>query len=196
MAGIQGGVKIAGFISPYDSEDQYPVTDPLYAIGGIREVAAAADRDAIPPLRRRMGMLVTTQSDLITWQLQSDLVTWKPFASATPSSPTLFEIAISLTGGVYQDELVGSYIATQPYHLSKYLTFSKGKCYGEQLVNLILLIQKNQTVIGEVRIIDSAVTFSLNTDADFLAGDEIAFVSDRFATFKALTFTIHAERPV
>jgi hypothetical protein len=35
MAVIPGGVKVAGFISPSDTTDEYPVIDPVYGIGGF-----------------------------------------------------------------------------------------------------------------------------------------------------------------
>jgi hypothetical protein len=83
MAVIPGGVKVAGFISPSDTTDEYPVIDPVYGIGGFREVPDIAARDAIPALRRRHGMLVLTQNNLITWQLNADLLTWRQYNSGS-----------------------------------------------------------------------------------------------------------------
>jgi len=63
MAPIVGGVRFTGFVAPSDTADTYPVTDPLYAIGGYREVADLTARDAITAQRRRAGMLVYVQSN-------------------------------------------------------------------------------------------------------------------------------------
>ena len=65
-------VPVTGTIEPTDpSTDTYPVIDPIYGIDGLRCVANAAARDAIPTPRRRLGMFVILQSDLTAWQLNT-----------------------------------------------------------------------------------------------------------------------------
>lgn len=71
MAAIPGGVPIAGFISPTDSSDTYPVIDPLYGIDGYRSVSDHTIRNAIPDARRRFGMMVFTQNDSKNWTLDA-----------------------------------------------------------------------------------------------------------------------------
>ena len=56
--GPLGGVKIGGFISPFDTTDSYAVIDPLYGIDGLRNVDLITDLDSIPDQRRRAGMIV------------------------------------------------------------------------------------------------------------------------------------------
>ena len=198
MAAIIGGVKVTGFISPTDDGDEYPVIDPVYGIGGLREMADAAARDAIPAPRRRAGMLVVTQDDMKTWQLQEDLESWTEFNSgggSAPSDPTAFEIALSLTGGVRENEMLSTYTAPMRFRMSEKLTGSVGACYNSDPVTVNILILKNLFAVGMVRISDSDVTFELNSDVEFLPGaDVLAFKAETFAAFDAVTFTLLAER--
>ena len=63
MAIIPGSVRVGGFIAPTDSTDTYAVTDDVYGRGGYRAVADSTERDAISADRRKLGMLVRTNSD-------------------------------------------------------------------------------------------------------------------------------------
>lgn len=67
--GPLGGVKITGFISPTTTGDTYAVIDPLYGIDGLRSVPNKIERNAIPELRRRHGMIVFTQDSSEFWLL-------------------------------------------------------------------------------------------------------------------------------
>lgn len=58
MPGYTGSVPITGFIAPTDTNDTYPVVDPLYGIDGLRNVPTDSDLDTIPASRRRQGMVV------------------------------------------------------------------------------------------------------------------------------------------
>lgn len=71
MAAIAGSVTVTGFIAPTDTTDTYPVTDAVYGIDGLRSVADATARNAIPDARRRYGMIVFTQDNNKYWQLQA-----------------------------------------------------------------------------------------------------------------------------
>lgn len=83
MANIPGGVQVTGFISPTDDSDTYPVIDPIYGIGGWREVQSLAQRDAITDLRRRAGMVAWVIDTKEAWQLEDDLVTWTLLATGS-----------------------------------------------------------------------------------------------------------------
>ena len=63
MASITGGVPLGGFISPTDSADTFPVTNPTYGLGSLRTVGSTADRNAIFDARREEGMIVYVQSN-------------------------------------------------------------------------------------------------------------------------------------
>ena len=69
MASITGGVPLGGFISPTDSADTFPVTNPTFGLGGLRNVGSTADRDAIPADRREQGMLVFVENELKYYSL-------------------------------------------------------------------------------------------------------------------------------
>ncbi len=69
MAAIPGSVRLTGFVAPTDSTDTYPVIDPIWGIDGLRSVADAATRNAIPAPRRRAGMIVFTQDTSEYWTL-------------------------------------------------------------------------------------------------------------------------------
>lgn len=68
MAAINGSIPVTGFIGPTDSADTYAVTDPIYGIDGLRNVADNTERNAISEERRRAGMWVGT-SDKKYWSL-------------------------------------------------------------------------------------------------------------------------------
>lgn len=69
MAIIPGGVRVGGFIAPTDSNDVYPVVDPIYGIGGFRVVAEEEDMLAIPQQRRRVGMIVYVDAEQMDYRL-------------------------------------------------------------------------------------------------------------------------------
>lgn len=197
MAAIPGGVKITGFISPTDSDDTYPVTDPVYGIGGYREVADHAARDAITTERRRAGMLVHTADDEKVWKLAADLTTWTEFNSGSGTggpADKSFEIVLTLTTGVFAGEVMSVYVTTKPLKLSANLTGSRGVCYASVPATFDISIIKGVAVLGKVRIIDNIVSFDLASDADFDIGDVMIFQADQAALFESMTFSIQADR--
>jgi hypothetical protein len=73
MASISGSVRFTGFIAPTDSTDTYPVSKPIYGLGGLRTVDSLVDRDAITTPRREDGMMVFVKEDRNYYQLSSGL---------------------------------------------------------------------------------------------------------------------------
>ncbi|CTQ45758.1 hypothetical protein [Roseibium aggregatum] len=130
MAAIPGAVPVGGFIGPTDDTDVYPTIDPLYGVDGLRSVPDHATRDAIPPLRRRAGMVVVTQNDLQGWQLAGDLVTWVPFAQSRTKRVTFTSTREIVISGVDQPPLAEVYITrldplpftfdTQPFDVAQF----------------------------------------------------------------------------
>ena len=58
-----GGVPVMGFISPLTTDDEYAVTDPLYAVGGFRIISGTSEQlNDIPEPRRRAGMIVGVEN--------------------------------------------------------------------------------------------------------------------------------------
>ena len=100
MASIPGGVPVAGFISPTDTTDTFPVTAEDYNKGGYRAVADNTARDAIPAPRRKEGMWVFTTATGKHWLLNSDLVTWteRSFTGTGLSSVSVDNITITGDG--------------------------------------------------------------------------------------------------
>jgi hypothetical protein len=58
MAIITGSIPLTSFIAPNSSGDGYPVTKPIYGLGGLRTVGNTSERDAITSARREAGMVV------------------------------------------------------------------------------------------------------------------------------------------
>ncbi len=69
MAQIPGSIPITGLLATTDSSDEYAIIDPQYGIDGLRNVTTNADRDNIPLLRRKEGMIVGTLDDGFYWRL-------------------------------------------------------------------------------------------------------------------------------
>ena len=66
-----GGVGIMGYISPMNTEDTYPVIDPLYGIDGLRNVNTVDDMVNIPFERRRAGMIVGVDNQDVYYKLKN-----------------------------------------------------------------------------------------------------------------------------
>ena len=75
MSGLPGTNVIAPVV-PFSSGDEYPSHLALYGRGGYRTVATVADRDAIPLLRREVGMLVYVAATGLIYRMESDNTTW------------------------------------------------------------------------------------------------------------------------
>lgn len=105
----------------------------------------------------------------------------------------LFEVNLSLTGGTYADELLGTYVATRPYRLALDLDGAVGDCQATPAISTTISLRKNGTEFGLVVVTANAVTFS-GAETDFLAGDTLTFVSTDEVYFTALTFTLSAIR--
>jgi lysophospholipase L1-like esterase len=81
------GTAVASPIVPLDSGLPTPTHVDTYGKGGWVTVASLAERNAIPPERRKPGMVaaVADAPGSTPWELATDLVTWMPFRP--PSFP-------------------------------------------------------------------------------------------------------------
>jgi len=70
------GTNVLAPVVPFDTTDTYPSHVAAYGKGGYRSAADIAERDAIPQLRREVGMLVWVTSLQKQYRLESDLTTW------------------------------------------------------------------------------------------------------------------------
>ncbi len=75
-------MPVTGTIQTTDpTTDTYAVIDPREGIDGWRSVANVAARNAIPALRRRKGMIVVTQNDLVAYIYNGS--TWDVFGGGS-----------------------------------------------------------------------------------------------------------------
>lgn len=81
MAKIEGTIPLSGTISPFDTNDTYPVTEDIYNKGGHRSVNSLIERDAIADHRKKEGMIVFVISNKINYQLVNG--TWEIFAGSS-----------------------------------------------------------------------------------------------------------------
>jgi len=59
---ITGTIPITGTLAPISDAALYPIIDTRHALGGLQSVGTTADRDAIVPRRRAVGMVVYVSS--------------------------------------------------------------------------------------------------------------------------------------
>lgn len=81
---IEGTVPVTGPIAPTSELDIFASHEEQWGRGGYRTVANATERNAIPALRRKAGMLVRTEDDGNYWRLDPDLTTWHLAFDAGP----------------------------------------------------------------------------------------------------------------
>ena len=80
-----GGVGIMGFISPMNTEDTYPVIDPIFGVDGLRNVDTIEDLNLISYDRRRGGMIVGIEGGSKYYRLKNidwigDISDWEQIA--------------------------------------------------------------------------------------------------------------------
>lgn len=97
MSIIPGGVRLTGYIVPNDSADTFPVTNPIYGLGGLRTVDTLTDRDSITSQRREEGMLVYVKEDGQYYQMLSGL-TNGDWVNLNWSTPVSTSILVDATG--------------------------------------------------------------------------------------------------
>ena len=94
-----------GYISPTDTNDTYPVIDPLYGIDGFRNVNLISDLNLIPEPRRRAGMVVGIGGGTTYYKLNASpwnytISDWSIFNSGGGSSGDYLSLSGgSVTGG-------------------------------------------------------------------------------------------------
>lgn len=85
---IPGTIPLSGTLAPFGLTDTYPITDAVYGIDGLRNVADNTERNAIPDERRREGMIVGTQGTSSYWRLKAspwvgDDTDWESFTTGS-----------------------------------------------------------------------------------------------------------------
>lgn len=88
---ISGTTQVTSPIAPTSVIDLYPTHDNIYGQDGLRNVLTTLDRNAIPNLRRRAGMLVGVLADDSYWRLKNVVWDgtnndWEPFILGTSNT--------------------------------------------------------------------------------------------------------------
>ena len=52
---LMGGVGIMGVLTPMDTRDDYAVTDPVYGVDGLRNVASTSVRKSTKSKTHQLG---------------------------------------------------------------------------------------------------------------------------------------------
>jgi hypothetical protein len=79
------GTNVLAPVVPFDTADTHASHEARYGKGGYRSVADATERDAIPQLRREVGMLVWVTYLKKQYRLESDLTTWSEVVASIES---------------------------------------------------------------------------------------------------------------
>lgn len=97
MASYNGTVILSGMISPTDTTDKYPTHEDKLGKGGYMSVADIAERDNIPLLRRKQGMMVYVVSTNIIFQLINGIenINWVDFSTQITASQSSGSLELS-----------------------------------------------------------------------------------------------------
>jgi hypothetical protein len=133
---LSGGVEVYGFISPTDTNDQYPVIDPLYGIDGLRNINTLSDLDSIPTLRRRAGMIVGVSGGTSYYKLNlppwtNTFSDWSVFNSGGVSGNFLPLSGGTVSGGTeFTNGLTANTISASTYQNLPIDVFVTGGTYS------------------------------------------------------------------
>jgi hypothetical protein len=105
-----------------------------------------------------------------------------------------FEINLSLGGGMYQDEFVGTYQATRGFSLPAGLTGSQGFCTATPQITVDIDLLKNGVQVGTISIVTNTVSFTMASETTFVAGDRLAFQASADVYFDAIGISLLASR--
>jgi len=152
MALIPGSIPVTGFIAPTDTTDTYPVTDAIYGIDGLRNVANYTERDNISIERRRAGMVVGTLNDGKYWRLKNQ--TW---TLGNPNDWELF-LQVGPSGSLVSTGLKYVVEATDDIEIPNYTQYW---IYGD------LTIYGQMTNYGEVVIADGGLIMAGGTFSNY-----------------------------
>jgi hypothetical protein len=177
MAGITGTIKLITKISPTDTEDVYPVTDPQYGLGGLRSVADTTARNSITPQRREIGMMVYVQAQDKFYYLQGGTANtnWTEVKTDSSVSKTSARTAIQINGsGFSAGNLVTYNIASAG--------FTKCRANDNALAEFVGIIEGisggTATVItnGSISWPSTGISFAMGSDGGS-GGQDVWFMS-------------------
>lgn len=151
--GIQ--VAITGEITPTSISDTYPVLNPYWGLGGLRNVIDLVERDAITVSRREAGMLVFVASNGRYYKLEAGLTNldWT-------------DLGVSLGGSSYQNPIFATVYLTGTLADANAMGGVAKRCYGGptgfqdayNAANALQLTLGNQIV--DIRVLNTVGTIS------------------------------------
>ena len=201
---FSGGVEVLGFISPTDTNDTYPVIDPLYGIDGLRNVNTITELNSITNQRRRPGMVVGVNDGSIYYKLNSppwngSLSDWSVFQSGgggtftggTVTGNTIFTQGVTATtisgGTLYGDgsnltNLPDKYITDLSFNNSNYnLTVTRSDLWSDTVS--LSILSSDMTITGGTYNSGSGVaTFTNNSGGTFNVSGFLVGYTDHYVT--------------
>lgn len=159
MALITGSIPVTGFIAPTDTSDTYAVTDAIYGIDGLRNVADSTERDNISIERRRSGMVVGTINDGKYWRLKN-----QSWTLGNPSDWELF-LQVGASGSIIGNGT--KYVIESTDDLTIPL-YNQYWIYGD-LTIIGTLTNYGEVVIADGGLIMSGGTFSNYGNLTFIS---------------------------
>lgn len=176
---IPGTIPLSGTLAPFGLTDTYPITDAVYGIDGLRNVADNIERNAIPDERRREGMLVGTLDSGNYWRLKvapwTGLDTdWEPFSSGGTGNKKIISVGETITIPVgYQYLIYGDLTVDGTLNIEGELTLINGAVVvGVGIVNntgTIVLVglepisKKYKASFSSTANVPFTITHNLNT---------------------------------
>jgi len=176
MPGITGTVRVTAKISPPATEDQYPVTDPQYGLGGLRSVGNTAARNAITSPRREQGMMVYVQNEDQFYYLKGGTAdaNWTPVTTNSTVSKNSSRTAIQINGSGFSAGNLVNYNISQS-------GFTKCRANNNTLAEFIGIIEgisgTTATVItnGSINFPSSGTSFTVGDGGS--GGNDVWFMS-------------------
>ncbi|MEQ8308016.1 MAG: DUF2793 domain-containing protein [Hoeflea sp.] len=105
-----------------------------------------------------------------------------------------FEISLSITGGMYEDTVLGTYQATRGFKLPANFTGSIGSCSATPSLTEDISIRKNGAEFAVANISGNVVSFTAASETTFDAGDIVSFVAGGDAFFDLIVLSLLATR--
>lgn len=201
---FSGGVEVLGFISPTDTNDTYPVIDPLYGIDGLRNVNTITELNSITNQRRRPGMVVGVNNGSTYYKLNSppwngSLSDWSIFQSGsggdftggTVTGNTIFTQGVTATtisgGTLYGDgsnltNIPDKYITNLSFNNSNYdLTVTRSDLWTDTVS--LSILSSDMTITGGTYNSGTGVaTFTNNSGGTFNVSGFLVGYTDHYVT--------------
>jgi hypothetical protein len=183
-------IKLSGLLQPINTNDSYPIIDPVFGIDGFRNLGSTQSMSQIPLAKRRGGMVVGVPSNNttnyyklkpegngVTWSI-GDMTNWDSFlTSPTASIPIKYEVineTIDIPSGymylVYGDLTIGATGVVNNFGRTviingNLVTASNGQWNNNgQFITASFLVQKVVKTFSAIKDMGITVSHNLNTE--------------------------------